>query len=582
MLLFVRSSGQGSTYYFSTYTDTATEGNVHFVAGYVKTDAAPIAPDSVFILLKSGSPRSTHMDTTSKYVINFNPGQDSVAFILQLKVDTFPEYPEHVLYVLVSSSSGSTIGIDSTLLFVLLDTTPPATISYIIDSSWAWEDIDTFINGVHFTANNPQYPIGIMVNNPNPFYVRYYADNFNLFNNPNHYPFINSYAGIDFYFNGETCYAPPGVSVYYKMAYIVVGDNNTVDKHFLCTLSNIDANVIADSFAFFTIKPVNFYTPPSISFDTSAMTVAIGDTSLRVGIPVTISNSNRRPLYYNIDTIQATSTFPGLNFTIGNQNFGFGNGTAHDTLWIQLLNRNILDDTIRATFVIRPTALNTIGGIFNVSGDTIFNLTIIDTGTLQVSFLGASLSHLKSDSIGYVQIYTSSEVNYPISVAVSYLTGNAIRDTDFTFNDTTITFPAFSFDTISLPVVMLQDHRYQGNTQVVLQLTNVSPSTVQYGITQYTYIIIDDEDSALVSGIKPVSIDKDINVYPNPFDRDVKIETTLSQYKISITNSIGQVVYGKEEQKGSITISLAGQPAGLYLIKLSSGDRVYTAKLQKL
>lgn len=586
VLLFLtlsRSYAQSPVYYFSASTDTAIESNAYVIAGYVKTDTAPMIPDSVIIILRSGSPRTTHMDTTSRYVVAFSPGQDSVALILHITKDTFPEYPEHVLYILTGSTNGSSIGVDSALLFVLIDTTPPATIGYIIDSAWAWEDIDTFINGVHYTASNPAYGIGIMVNNPNPFYVRYGADNYNLWYNPHGYPFINSYAGTDFYFNGETCYAPPGVSVYHKIANIVVGDNNTYDKYFLCTLSNFDANLIIDTFVFFTIKPVDFYIPPSISFDTPAMTFVIGDTNLTIGIPVTIINSNRRPLYYNIDTIQTTSSFPGMNFLIGNQNFGFGNGTTHDTLWLQLLNRNVLGDTIRATFVIRPTTFNTIGNTLNTSTDSLLNLTIIDTGTLQVSFLGAGLSHLKSDSIGYVKVYTSSFAKFPISVDVSYLTGNAIRDTDFIFTDTTITFSAFTFDTISLPVVMLQDHRNQGNTQVVLQLTNVNPSTVQYGITQYTYIIIDNVDSGLPPlGLRQMDNGQNIRVYPNPFDNEINIQTTLPEYTVSITNSLGQMVYDFNDQKGNIAIDFADQPSGLYLIRLSYGDKVYTTKVLKL
>ena len=282
-----------------------------------------------------------------------------------------------------------------------------------------------------------------------------------------------------------------------------------------------------------------------------------------------------KPLYFLIDTIQTSATYPGINYTFNNQKYGYGHGISHDTFWVDFINTHLTGDTISMTFALRNDSVNS-------SPDTIINITVIDTGSLMVSFLGAGLSHLKSDSIGYVQVYTSSFAKFPISVDVSYLTGNAIRDTDFTFNDTTIVFPAFSFDTISLPVVMLQDHRSQGNTQVVLQLTNVSPSNLQYGITQYTYIIIDDEDSGLVSGVHLISTDNNIKAYPNPFDNAINIETTLTKYNINITNSIGEIVYDLVDQHGNLKLNLYGLPTGLYLVRVSNGEYSYTKKILKL
>jgi hypothetical protein len=168
-------------------------------------------------------------------------------------------------------------------------------------------------------------------------------------------------------------------------------------------------------------------------------------------------------------------------------------------------------------------------------------------------------------------------------VNVSYLNGNAKRDTDFIFNDTTITFPPNTFDTISVPVIMLQDHLYQGNTQVNLQLSKVSPSSVQYGITQYTFTIIDDEDSGLTPlAIQQTNRDQIIKVHPNPFDNEISIETALPQYSISITNSLGENIYSQDDQKGNLSINFADRPTGLYLVRISNGDKTYVTKILKL
>jgi hypothetical protein len=385
---------------------------------------------------------------------------------------------------------------------------------------------------------------------------------------------VNACALVDYYYNRETLYAPPGISTIYKLAYLVP-ENSSRDKYFYCNLSNIDANVITDSLTFFTIRHTNFFNTPALSFDQSSVTV-VADSFQKVGIPITIVNPNMKPLYFHIDTIQNSSSYPGINYTFNNQEYGYGHGISHDTFWVSFINTHLPGDTIIAVFALRNDSVNS-------SPDTLFRMMVIDTGSLNISFLGAALAHLKSDSIGYVKVFNSSFAKFPISVKVSYLNGNAIRDTDFIFNDTTVVFPPFTFDTIALPVIMLQDHRYQGNTQVNLQLTDVNPSNIEYGITQYTFTIIDDVDSGLTPlGVQPVSANQLIKVHPNPFDNDITIETALPVYNIRISNSIGEEVYSRDRQKGTTRVDLAGQPAGLYLIRVSDGDISYVRKVLKL
>ena len=572
LLSILKIYAQSPTYHFSISTDTAIESNVSIIAGYVKTNTAPTLQDSVIIVLRSGSPRPTHMDNTSRYAIYIAAGQDSVPFTVHIKKDTFPEYPENVLYVLTDPVNGSSIGADSTLLFVLIDTTPSAIISFILDSVSCYEGSDSFDNGVYVTFQSI-YNVGIKVDNPNPFYVRYYVNNLDC-QSVSTYPFLNACASVDFYFNGDTCYAAPGITTYYKAAYIV-DEGSTYDKHFLCALYNIDANNITDSLSFFTIKHVNFFDTASLSFDTNSI-IVVNDSFQSISIPITISNPNRKPMYFRIDTTQSTSVYPGVNYTFNNQEYGYGHGISHDTIWVNFINSHLTGDTISMVFALRNDSIN-------VSADTLLSITVIDTGSLYISFLGAGLAHLKSDSIGYVSVYNSSFAKYPISVNVSYLNGNAIRDTDFIFDDTTIIFQPFTFDTISVPVIMLQDHRYQGNTQVNLQLSNVYPSMVQYGITQYTFTIIDDEDSGLTPlGVQPLANELIIKVFPNPFNNEISISSPLPQYAISITSSLGKQIYHNDAQKGDLYLDLGGQASGLYLLRVSDGDKTYIRKILKL
>ena len=573
MLVLVSRSDAQTTYSFNVTTDTAIESTANVLIGYVKADVAPLVADTVLVSLKSGTPTLTHIDTSTLFPILFNPGVDSVAFYIQLRDDTFPEYAENLTYVLrYNGINNSLLGADSLLAFTLLDNDLPATISFVSDSGWTWEDRDTFINGIYDPDNSPFY-VGIQVNNPNPFYVRYYADKLDCYHTYG-LPNINSCALAQFYFNGETCYAPPGISTYYKVGNSIDQNYTHGDFHFYCVLRNIDANTIPDSLMFFTIKTDDYYDPPTVSLDTPGISL-IGDTTLLLAVPITINNNNREPLYCRVDISNVHSNLPGPDFTMSNPYFGYGNGTTYDTLWLTLLNRHLINDTINADFVIR-------GVTGNLSPDTLFHLTIIDTGTLIVSFKGAGFAHLKDDSIGYVEVYTNSPVTYPVSVYVSYLNGDAVAGVDYLWRDTTVVFPPYLFDTIALPVIMLKNHIHDGNKQVNLQLSNVSPSFVQYDIRQYTYTIIDNDSTATYPAGVTYLNDNQINIYPNPFSSDFNIHTSAVDYKITITSLLGAELYATQNLSGDMQINLYDLPSGSYLITISSGDNSFVKMITKI
>ena len=217
-----------------------------------------------------------------------------------------------------------------------------------------------------------------------------------------------------------------------------------------------------------------------------------------------------------------------------------------------------------------------------MSPDTLFQLTIIDTGTLFVSFKGAGFAHLKDDSIGYVQVYTNSPVTYPVTAYVSYLNGNAVVGVDYLWHDTTVTFPALMYDTISLPVFMLKNHIHDGNKQVNFLLSNVSPSSVQYDIIQYTYTIIDnDSTAAWAQGIINLDNNDLIKVYPNPFSSDLNIQTATDAYEVSVINMLGETVYNKTKASGDSRLSVSDLPTGVYMLRVSTSNNSYIKMITK-
>jgi hypothetical protein len=129
---------------------------------------------------------------------------------------------------------------------------------------------------------------------------------------------------------------------------------------------------------------------------------------------------------------------------------------------------------------------------------------------------------------------------------------------------------------------MLKNHIHDGNKQVNLQLSNVSPSFVQYNIRQYTYTIIDNDSTATYpAGVTYLNEDQ-INIYPNPFGSDIAIHTGAMDYKIIITNLIGAEVYTAQHLSGDKQVNLSDLPSGSYMIRISSGNSSFVKMITKI
>lgn len=566
-LAMVWSGGiYAQTYSFNATTSTATESNALAIVGYVKADSTPSAPDDFAIMLTSGRPRSSHINASAQFNIHFNAGQDSVPFMIQLYDDTFPENPEYLSYTLRHSGGSAIIGPDSVLNFVLMDNDLPATISFVIDTGSAWID-----DGWHTVCET--------INNPNPFYVRFYTRTYDgAFTTP--IAVLSAIGGYNYAYTWDTLYAPPGVSTLCQQIRVVNDTAVLPDKTLLVMLQNIDDNIIIDSVFHFTIRNGNAYTPPSVSFDFSSLTIE-KDTALLIGIPLTTISSNHLSFSFAIDTFafSSVSSFDSAalyHVYLNNTYFNHAGGIWYDTLWVNILDDHLIFDTSTIVLRIKGVKLNT-------SPDTLFNLTIIDTGSLIISFKGAGFAHLKDDSIGYVQVYTSAPVKYPVTAKVTYLNGNAVAGVDYLWTDTLVTFPPNAFDTISLPVIMLKNHIHDGNKQINFQLTDAGPAPIQYDIIQYTYTIIDNDSTALYpAGTLEIDNGNEIKLYPNPFVGDINIHSTLSDYKISITNIMGEKIFDLDNQSGDIRVNLGVLPSGTYILRVSDKDNSSVRMITKM
>jgi hypothetical protein len=84
-------------------------------------------------------------------------------------------------------------------------------------------------------------------------------------------------------------------------------------------------------------------------------------------------------------------------------------------------------------------------------------------------------------------------------------------------------------------------------------------------------------DWSINVGINPVT-NNNINIYPNPTTGKILVEN-VSNANIYITNVLGNVVASKDNVNGSASFDLSNVAKGIYMVKLVSGNKVVTKKI---
>lgn len=88
-------------------------------------------------------------------------------------------------------------------------------------------------------------------------------------------------------------------------------------------------------------------------------------------------------------------------------------------------------------------------------------------------------------------------------------------------------------------------------------------------------------------GSKKERVISQIKTYPNPFTTEVTLKlselTASGKSKISILNTLGQVVYQTEAAVGTreITLNLPQVAKGVYVVQVTQGSKIYTSQLVK-
>lgn len=325
-----------------------------------------------------------------------------------------------------------------------------------------------------------------------------------------------------------------------------------------------------DSLGAHHTAPCGSVEPGTIRFIQSSSTV--NEDAGAVMVFIESVNNTGLPIEYTAVRNITTSTATALtDYTFSNRTFTNNGGTVTDTVYVNVIDDNLIEST--ETVVLNITAVTPNA----IVADTVFTLNITDNDILAVSFNGTSSVVTEDVVTAYVKVIITSPVPTPTSVTVSQTSGSATANVDYFFNDTTITFAANSTDTILLPVAIVDDNIDESNEQINFNLLNPTNGAV-LGISAYTLFIIDNDSTV---GISNVEFDRSFQMYPNPAKTILNFSSRDIDYEVAINSVDGTVVHTAQYLVGTASCDISNLPAGMYFVHIRSGQNYTVRKFIK-
>jgi hypothetical protein len=211
--------------------------------------------------------------------------------------------------------------------------------------------------------------------------------------------------------------------------------------------------------------------------------------------------------------------------------------------------------------------------------DSVITITIRDNDSLLIYMQGAGSSVVEDTPTTTFNVKMNGVSANPTKIDVHYLSGDATRNTDFIYRDTTITFaPGDTMKTLAISV--LDDMIDELNEQVIINLSNPT-NGAKLGIKNYTLVIIDNDST--VNGIENIAFMNGVHIFPNPVLQKLIVETTTAIDELLISDMNGHVLQTlKNMEAGSkkeIDFSLYAN--GIYLLHTTRGKETFEKTILK-
>ena len=303
-----------------------------------------------------------------------------------------------------------------------------------------------------------------------------------------------------------------------------------------------------------TTHPENYTTPIQVVLEVNNLTD--NNVSYVVG-----HDNNASSASYNVDYV-----VPVPSFT-------HGPGLWYDTVYMSIIDDLVVENTENAVLFITNVSNN--GQIVT---DSTYTLNITDEDVLLVSFFGAGYSYVEDTGLVQVKLVLTGPLPDTARVRVTLAPGNATKNVDFRFNDTTVVFPANSIDTQSVWIQILNDTIVEPNEQVNFNLVP-EDTTLFKGIIAYTLTIIDDDD--VLNGINAPLVNN-TSIYTNPMSATLTIKCDYPVERLAITGIMGNILLQVTDLPAGLNqLDVTALPAGMYFATYQLQQQTYSVRLLK-
>jgi hypothetical protein len=301
-------------------------------------------------------------------------------------------------------------------------------------------------------------------------------------------------AGSDYTFTTQTVTFPANATAAQTFTIPIIDDaTQEGDETIQLVLRNAGnagnaAIILADSILNITI-PFNDISAPVLGFAAPVTITKKEGTSYTFDVTIATANINAT----SVDVVlKSTATATSADYTGLTQTITFpANTTANQSKTISITADNLAENDENIVFVLRNATNSAV-----LTADSILTITIPKNDQpVQAKFVPTTSNVLETAATAGVSINVlgaSSNAN-ATTFQVVVKGGTATAGTDYTFNTTTVTIPAYKDSTINLSAAILNDMLVEGNETIILAIRNISNAGVIGADSILTITLNDDE-----------------------------------------------------------------------------------------
>jgi len=327
------------------------------------------------------------------------------------------------------------------------------------------------------------------------------------------------------------------------------------------------------------MDPCPVITEPIISFVNNKQTVAEIDGD--VNIKVTIQNPSANPTAITMNLLPGSSATEGADFTFPAPLVVTFPGGSSDTQTVTIPIINDADIESLEFFVLSISDA-TNNALINLSTDSIFILDDdIAIDPPSVFFLFSQQDCQEGTSSCAVQLEIFGPNANPTSVNVNLLLAQttATPGTDFTFTNTTVTFPGGSSSSQLIDVGITNDNDVEGNETIALILANPTNNATIGANNKNILSIIDNDPNSIL----PVTAGA-FTIIPNPVKQNTLIASAEYLKTIRVFNTLGQLERSMDELNStSYYADFSSLLTGIYIVEITTNhNQVMRHRMIKL